>query len=118
VDARAMEDEDRLSYIAGNQDKLRVEYLQGVYDAIEKGLTESNQVGKKTLLPSSHTGCKRYAIQNCHDGIAICRVYGPPDLFITFTCNPKWQEIVNTLRDGEQPSDRPDIIVRIFHMKL
>ena len=118
VDARAMEDEDRLSYIARNQDKLRVEYLQGVYDAIEKGLTESNQVGKKTLLPSSHTGCKRYAIQNYHDGIAICRVYGPPDLFITFTCNPKWQKIVNTLRNGEQPSDRPDIIVRIFHMKL
>ena len=73
---------------------------------------------KKTLLPSSHTGCKRYAIQNYHDGIAICRVYGPPDIFITFTCNPKWQEIVNTLRNGEQPSDRPDIIVRIFHMKL
>jgi hypothetical protein len=118
VDARAMVDEDRLSYIARNQDKLRVEYLQGVYDAIEKGLTETNQIGKRTLLPSSHTGSKRYAIQNYHDGIAICRVYGPPDLFITFTCNPKWQEIVQTLRQGEQPSDRPDIIIRVFHMKL
>jgi hypothetical protein len=84
-----MEDEDRLAYIARNQDILRVEYLQGVFDAIEKGLTESNQVGKKTLLPSSHTGSKCYAIQNYHDDIAICRVYRPPDLFITFTCNPK-----------------------------
>jgi len=36
VDARAMEDEDRLAYIARNQDKLRAEYLQGVFDAIEK----------------------------------------------------------------------------------
>jgi len=45
-------------------------------------------------------------------------VYGPPDLFVTFTCNPKWQEIVDTIKQGEQPSDRPDIIVRVFHMKL
>jgi len=36
VDARAMEDEDRLMYIAKNQDKLRAEYLQGIFDAIEK----------------------------------------------------------------------------------
>jgi len=118
VDARAMEDEDRLAYIARNQDKLRAEYLQGVFDAIEKGLTDSNQIGKKILLLSSHTGSKRYVIQNYHDGIAICRVYGPPDLFITFTCNPRWEEIIRALEPGEQPSDRPDVIVRVFHMKL
>ncbi|KAJ1283306.1 hypothetical protein BS78_03G118400 [Paspalum vaginatum] len=40
VDARAIEDEDRLMYIARNQDKLRAEYLQGIYDAVEKGLSE------------------------------------------------------------------------------
>jgi len=89
VDARAIEDEDRLDYIARNQSKLRAEYVQGIFDAIEKGIYETNQVEKKVLLPSSHIGCKRYAIQNFHDGIAICRAYGPPDLFITFTCNPK-----------------------------
>ena len=57
-------------------------------------------------------------IQNYHDGIAICRVYGPPDLFITFTCNPRWHEILEMLSDGEQPNHRPDKIVRVFHMKL
>jgi hypothetical protein len=36
VDARAMKDEDRLAYIARNQDKLKIEYLQGVFNAIEK----------------------------------------------------------------------------------
>ena len=51
VDARAMEDEDRLAYIARNQDKLRCEYLQGVFDAIDKGLTESDQIGKKNFAP-------------------------------------------------------------------
>lgn len=31
--------------------------------------------------------------ENYQDGIAICRVHGPSDLFTTFTCNPKWPEI-------------------------
>jgi hypothetical protein len=89
VDARAIEDEDRLMYISRNQDKLRAEYLQGIFDAVEKGLSEGKQIGKRILLPSSHVGSRRYIIQNYHDGIAICREYGPPDLFITFTCNSK-----------------------------
>ena len=50
-------------------------------------------------------------IQNYHDGVAICRVYGPPDLFITFTCNPKWCEITSNILHGEKPNDRPDVIV-------
>lgn len=62
VDARAMEDEDRLMFIAKNQSKLRAEYIQGIFDAIEKGLTEGNQIGKRVLLPSSHTGCRRYVL--------------------------------------------------------
>jgi hypothetical protein len=37
-------------YIARNQDTLRVEYLQGIFDAIEKGLTHGEQVGKRILL--------------------------------------------------------------------
>ncbi|WVZ93288.1 hypothetical protein U9M48_039282 [Paspalum notatum var. saurae] len=118
VDARAMEDEDRLDYIARNQSKLRAEYIQGIFDAIEKGMYEANQIGKKVFLPSSHVGSRRYIIQNYHDGIAICHAYGSPDLFITFTCNPRWPELLGALIQGEQPNDRPDIIVRVFHMKL
>jgi hypothetical protein len=118
VDARAIEDEDRIMYIAKNQNKLRAEYLQGIFDAVEKGLTHGEQVGKITLLPSSHVGSKRYRIQNYQDGIAICREYGPPDLFITFTCNTKWAEITLAILEGEQANDRADIIVRVFHMKL
>jgi hypothetical protein len=105
-------------FIARNQNELRAEYFQGIFDAVEKGLSEGNQIGKRVLLPSSHVGSRRYIIQNYHDGIAICRVYGPPDLFITFTCNPKWPEITLAILNGQQPNDRPDIIVRVFHMKL
>lgn len=55
VDEHALEDEDQLRYIAKNQDKLRVKYLQGITDAIEKGTSQGDQIGKRVLLPSSHT---------------------------------------------------------------
>jgi hypothetical protein len=118
VEARAMEDEDRLLFIARNQDKFRAGHLQGIFDAIEKRMSKGNQIGKRVLLPSSHTGSRRYILQNYHDGIAICRVYGPLDLFITFTCNRKWPEITSSILPCEQHDDRPDVIVRVFHMKL
>ena len=59
-------------------------------------------------------------IQNYQDAMAICRHYGNPDLFITFTCNPKWPEITRALAiiPGQKPEDRPDIVARVFKMKL
>jgi len=58
-------------------------------------------------------------IQNYHDSIAICRIYGPPDFFVIFTCNSKWPEISEGIFEpGQKPTDRADIIVRVYHMKL
>jgi hypothetical protein len=46
-------------------------------------------------------------------------VFGLSDFFFTFTCNPKWPEIVNNFYSAEQrPSDKSDVIVRVYHMKL
>nr|XP_011459943.1 PREDICTED: uncharacterized protein LOC105350179 [Fragaria vesca subsp. vesca] len=58
-------------------------------------------------------------IKHYHDAMTLCRKYGPPDLFITFTCNPKWPEIIRVLRNrhGDKPEDRPDIVARVFKMK-
>jgi hypothetical protein len=58
--------------------------------------------------------------QNYQDSIAICRKFGCPDLFVTFTSNPAWTEILEALSSipGQQPSDRPDIVNRVFKMKL
>ncbi|CAA7043568.1 unnamed protein product [Microthlaspi erraticum] len=51
--------------------------------------------------------------------MAICRHYGFPDLFITFTCNPKWPELTREL-DGTnlKPTDRAELICRLYHIKL
>uniref|UniRef100_A0A6N2M1C4 Helitron helicase-like domain-containing protein n=1 Tax=Salix viminalis TaxID=40686 RepID=A0A6N2M1C4_SALVM len=54
------------------------------------------------------------------NAMAICRAYGNPDLFITFTCNTKWPEIERELDKsrGYKPEDKPDIITRVFRTKL
>ena len=46
------------------------------------------------------------------------RIYGRPDLFITFTCNPKWDELRNLLIDDQLPIDHHDIVARVFNQKL
>ena len=44
---------------------------------------------------------------------------GYPDLFITFTRNPKWPEITRFVKSRRlTPEDRPNIITRVFKVKL
>ncbi len=50
--------------------------------------------------------------------MAIVRALGKPSYFLTMTCNPNWPEIRSALRRGQQPNDRPDIINRVFHLKV
>ena len=58
--------------------------------------------------------------QNYQDVIALCCVLGNPYLFITFTSNPKWKEIKACLDEigGQRVEERPDIVARVFKMKL
>ena len=50
--------------------------------------------------------------------MAVIQKYGKPDLFITFTYNPKWRERVENLNPGQSTIDRPDLACRVFKMKL
>ena len=43
---------------------------------------------------------------------------GSPPLFVTFTCNPDWAEILGELLPEQKPADRPDLCARVFKMKL
>jgi len=50
--------------------------------------------------------------------MALVRKHGKPDFFIiTMTCNPKWPGIINSCK-GQEPWTRPDIISRVFHLKI
>ncbi|KAK9665931.1 hypothetical protein RND81_14G146800 [Saponaria officinalis] len=113
VDAFTCVEETQLNYI-------RKYSLCGLIDAIASSNISPGTLGQSMILPASFSGCFRFLFQNYQDTLAICRWAGPPDLFITFTCNPKWVEIEEFLaaHPGQRPEDRPDIVARVFKIKL
>ena len=110
----------RLQYIRLNQKKLRAELYQGLADAMQssEGQIDGSQIGKKVVLPSSFTGNSRYQHQLYQDAMAIVQRFGKPDFFITFTCNPQWKEITDALLEQQTAADHPDIVARVFKLKL
>ena len=50
--------------------------------------------------------------------MAIVRKFGKPDLFVTFNCNPSWPEILAALLECNTKEDQPDIVARVFKLKL
>ena len=91
VDNYVKMEEDRLEYQKRNQTKLKAETYAGLRDAV--AANEHRDAGKYVVLSSSFIGSPRHNFQNYQDAMATVRCFGKPDLFITFTCNPKWREI-------------------------
>ncbi|XP_076936001.1 uncharacterized protein LOC143602926 [Bidens hawaiensis] len=119
VDAYVCIEQSRLDYIRNNQNLFHTEFLQGIEDAVERGDSEGRSIGKRMILPSSFTGGPRYMYKHYLDALAICKVHGKPQFFITFTCNVKWPEIRHMSKfPSLKPEDRPDIIARVFHIKV
>ncbi|XP_061515602.1 uncharacterized protein LOC133393679 [Anopheles gambiae] len=77
-----------------------------------------SRTGTRVILGPSFVGSNRYMRAQYQDAMAIVRALGKPDLFITVTCNPKWPEITQCLLPRQQAPDRPDVIVRVFRLKL
>ena len=48
--------------------------------------------------------------------MSIVRKHVKPDLFVSFTCNPKWKEITKALLPNQTADQRPDIIARVFKL--
>ena len=118
VDQYVKWETNSLNWHYKNQAKLRTETYQGLNDMVYNEEADINQVGKQIILASSFTGSTRYFQQLYQDAMAIVREFGKPDLFITVTCNPKWPEIKKELLPNQKASDRPDLIARVFKLKL
>jgi hypothetical protein len=118
VDQYARMESDKLHFIRTHQNELRADLYKGLADALESNDTSVDSLGRSVILPSSFVGAPRHMAQLYQDSMAIVRECGKPSLFITMTCNPKWEEITRELLPGEKPNDRPDIINRVFRLKL
>nr|CDJ90351.1 Protein Y46B2A.2 [Haemonchus contortus] len=119
VDSYVKVEQNRLNYDRTHQRELRVDTYRGLADYVAGDMNIEGPPGMmRVILPSSFPGSPRAMVQNYQDAMAIVSKYGKPDLFITFTCNPTWREIVEQLSRGQSASDRPDIVARVFHVKL
>jgi hypothetical protein len=118
IDVFGSIDQDRLTYIIHNQKRLRSDLYNKLTEIINHdGNPNPQNIGRATILPSSYTGGPRYMQQAYQDAIAVMTYYHKPDLFITFTANPKWPEITHALGDGQTIQDHPEIAVRVMHLK-
>ena len=109
-----------LKFIQLKQKELRADKYFKVQDAIHIG-EDLNAIKKnmnKIVLPSTYKCSPRWFHMKYHDAMAICRAYGKPTLFVTFTANANWPEIKGSLHHGESSQDRPDIVARVFMMRL
>ena len=79
---------ERLNYIRTHQKELRVEDYGYLKDAIINNI-DANDIGQLSYLPSTHTGSNRYMHKQVLNGLTFSINHGPPDLFMTMTCNPK-----------------------------
>jgi hypothetical protein len=107
-----------LKFIRENQRQLRCDLYNGLQDALNASDVFGNDIGQKMIIPSSFQGGERTMGQLYQDAMARVRKFGKPDLFVTFTCNPKWKEITNALLSGQTAKDRPDLVTRVFNLKL
>jgi hypothetical protein len=118
VDMYIKIESSRLDYIRRNQDRLRANLYLGLVDSMLDGDIRAEKVGKRTMLSTSFIGGPRDMRHQYMDAMALVRKFGKPEIFLTMTCNPNWDEISRELLPGQTPQDGPHLVVRVFHAKL
>lgn len=106
-------DENWLQFIKSNQSRLRCDSYLGLMDHVNN-VAEDNNVapGGIIIVPSTFIGSPRNMQQNYQDAMATVWIFGIPDLFITFTCNPRWPEILENVAAWQQVKNCPNLVTR------
>src|SRR6202522_228737 len=119
VDGWATTEQFRLEWVQKNQTKIRADTYKGLTDALAVDpQMDANNLGQRIILPSSFSGSSRFMIQNCQDALAINRHFRGADFFLTMTANPNWPKIKAALLPGQSSANRPDLVNRIFCLKV
>ena len=119
VDSYVKAEGSWLKFIRSHQKEIRADSYKGLMDFLNSDTKEKGFAGRvPVILPSSYIGNPRNMLQNYQDAMTIVGRLGKPDLFLTITCNPKWIEITSQLKPYERVEHRPDLVSRVFHLKL
>ncbi len=115
---------EKLSYFRKYLPKLRASEYTNLAQKLGDGQGDFDDVeavpsGRLVVLPATYVRSERYLRQKRQDAMSIAVELGHPDIFLTFTCNPKWPEIIGECeRTNTKPEDTPDICNRVLAMKM
>ncbi|KAL6661674.1 hypothetical protein ACP70R_001058 [Stipagrostis hirtigluma subsp. patula] len=101
VDTYIKVESSRLDFQCHNQKQIRADLYQGLMDSLHVGEGRACAVGKRTVLSTSFIGGPRNMRRRYMDAMALVRKFGKPDIFLTMTCNPNWDEIKRELYPGQ-----------------
>ncbi|POS84024.1 hypothetical protein EPUL_003772 [Erysiphe pulchra] len=106
-DMYACVDDNVLCWHRLNQRTIRNDLYSGVIDTLRND--HQGNIGMPVILSASYHGGDRH-MARCYQG--------KPSLFITFTANPSWPEILQNLEHSQTPDTRPDLLAIVFKLKL
>lgn len=106
---------DRLFYLRSDTGQRKIKAAS--YKRVQAAAAANRSAGFEVIMPGSVPGSIRYQTQHFQNAMAIVRELGKPSLFLTMTCNPKWDDIQRELLPSQHASDRPDLLARIFNIK-
>ena len=110
---------DRYDFATFHQEELKASKYTGPDKRMKRISDDTGRpFGTKTILPSTITGTPRWQAEQYRDVLSLVMHMGRPDLFITMTCNPNWREIKGNLLPHQTTADRPDLMARVFALKL
>lgn len=118
VDAWVRVEANDLWYHRCNQQNYRLAAEEAIRRVVVEHPEAAGRVGRPIILPSSFQRGPRGVQRRYLDTMTVIARHGKPDLFITFTCDPKWKEIIENKEPMQKPEHRPDLVCRVFQMKL
>eukprot|EP00854_Cymbomonas_tetramitiformis_P013824 gene13824-16336_t len=108
--------EQRLQHVRNNQQSLNRRPAVRNEDVADDA--DGTQQGRHVRIPKSFTSSPKFLSSKVLDALETVRFCGRPLTFLTFTTNPKWQELLEMLPAGCTAYDCPAITNRVFKMKL
>ena len=120
IDAYMKYEANNLKWYESNQTRIRAETYVGLHDYINNRTEEiGGRPGRRIILPSTFSGSNRNMYFRYLDSMALVQKFTKPDLFITMTTNPHWEDIKHNLMYPEQdPFQRWDLLSRVFSLKM
>jgi len=113
--------ESYLIEVQGNlEGQLAKPQMVGVaqQNVLDDHVGDVSDVIAPTYMSPSYVGSDKWYEHKCKDAIALQMAHGHPTYFITTTMDPNAAEVALLLEPGQTPNDRPEVLARVFKMRL